>query len=502
MIWSGCAGQGQPRLLVVEDVHWADPPTLESLATLTQTIAGCPALLVMTSRIEGDPLDHAWRSHTAGSRFDDHRPRSSAPSGGGRPRWGVSRCQPRRRAGAASSGPPAIRCFSSSCCATPRSREAGVPGSVQSLVQARIDQLAAADKQAAAGSVGPRPALRSRRAPPSDRRPVDYDCGDLVRRFLVRPVGDEFLFAHALIRDAVYNSLLRPRRRELHRQAAAWFTGRDPVLRAEHLDRADDPAAPRAYLEAARAQAADYRYERARALIERGLALASESADRFALMCFQGDILHDLGAMAGRPCRLRACPGIELRTMASARRAWLGLAAVKRVTDDLDGAFADLDQAQAAAERCCALEQRAGVHFLRGNLHFPARQYRGVPRRASEEPAARPRDRVARVGGAGARRSGRRRIHARAPDQCLSPFPGLRRPSQSGWSRTHRGCQSADGGDHAVVRARVGRGPGGRPCRGRCGGPRRSPAGRDDRAPRGLLLPPRACRHCRGMVAR
>jgi predicted ATPase len=51
----------QPLLLVIEDVHWADRLTLEHLATLTETVDGCPALLVMTSRIEGDPLDHAWR---------------------------------------------------------------------------------------------------------------------------------------------------------------------------------------------------------------------------------------------------------------------------------------------------------------------------------------------------------------------------------------------------------------------------------------------------------
>ena len=52
-------------------------------------------------------------------------------------------------------------------------------------------------------------------------------------------------------------------------------------------------------------------------------------------------------------------------------RAWLGLAAVKRVTEDLDGAFADLEHAQIAAERAGLMEERARIHFLRGNLHFP-----------------------------------------------------------------------------------------------------------------------------------
>ena len=44
---------------------------------------------------------------------------------------------------------------------------------------------------------------------------------------------------------------------------------------------------------------------------------------------------------------------------------------MKRVTEDLNGAFADLDRAQAAAERCELVEMRARIHFLRGNLHFP-----------------------------------------------------------------------------------------------------------------------------------
>jgi predicted ATPase len=51
----------RPRLLVVEDLHWADRPTLADLARLAATVAQHTALLVMTSRIEGDPLDEAWR---------------------------------------------------------------------------------------------------------------------------------------------------------------------------------------------------------------------------------------------------------------------------------------------------------------------------------------------------------------------------------------------------------------------------------------------------------
>ena len=122
------------------------------------------------------------------------------------------------------------------------SAEAGVPGSVQSLVQARMDQLDARDKQAlqAAAIFGQRFALDALRHVIEQPRLRLHRLWS--RTSWSARMGDEFLFAHALIRDAVYDSLLKARRRELHRRAADWFAGRDLVLRAEHLDRAEDPA--------------------------------------------------------------------------------------------------------------------------------------------------------------------------------------------------------------------------------------------------------------------
>jgi tetratricopeptide (TPR) repeat protein len=354
----------QPLLLVVEDVHWADRPTLEHLATLTETVAGCPALLVMTTRIEGDPLDHAWHSSVATS------PLMTIDLGPLRPQEATALAGEYLDAGADF----ARRCIERAA-GNPlfleqllrhaeQSSAAGVPGSVHSLVQARMDQLDALHKQAlqAASVFGQRFALDALRhlidVP-------DYACATLVRRFLVRPVGDDFLFAHALIRDAVYDSLLRARRRELHLRAAAWFADRDLVLYAEHLDRANDSEAPRAYLEAA--------------LTERGLLLAADSADRFTLTCFLGEILHDLGVMseagAAFAAALEAAPDDAARC-----RARLGLAGVKRVTEDLEGAFADLERAEAEARRP---DRAARPHpFSARQSAFPARRYRGLSCRA------------------------------------------------------------------------------------------------------------------------
>jgi class 3 adenylate cyclase/tetratricopeptide (TPR) repeat protein len=359
----------QPLLLVVEDVHWADRPTLDQLAALAATVAACPALLVMTTRIEGDRLDHAWRSSAAGSPLltidlGPLRPQEATALAGA---YLDASAEFARRCMERAAGNPLF--LEQLLRHAEQSSAAGVPGSVQSLVQARMDQLEASDKQAlqAASIFGQRFALDALRYLVDD---ATYACAPLTRRFLIRPVDDDFLFAHALIRDAVYDSLLRARRRELHRRAAAWFAERDPVLHAEHLDRAEDPSAPQAYLTAARAQAADYRYERARALADRGLAIATAPGDRFALTCLLGEVLHDLGTMIESQAAYERA--LEAATDDPQRaQAWLGVAAVKRVTEDLDGAFADLDRAQAAAERHGLIERRAHIHFLRGNLHFP-----------------------------------------------------------------------------------------------------------------------------------
>jgi class 3 adenylate cyclase/tetratricopeptide (TPR) repeat protein len=359
----------QSLVLVIEDVHWADRLTLDHLATLTETVADCPALLVMTSRTEGDPLDRAWRSSTTGGPLmtidlGPLRPQEATEFAGA---YLDTTADFAQRCIERAAGNPLF--LEQLLRHAEQSSTAGVPGSVQSLVQARMDQLEPPDKRAlqAASVFGQRFALEALRHLIED---ADYACAPLVTRFLVRPEGDDFLFAHALIRDAVYASLLKTRRRELHRRAAAWFAERDLVLCAEHLDRAEDPQVPQAYLAAARAQAGEYHYERARALTERGLALATATADGFALTCLQGEILHDLGAMA----ESRAAYDRALEAAADDRErasAWLGLAAVKRVTEDLDGAFVDLDRAQTAAERHGLIEARARIHFLRGNLYFP-----------------------------------------------------------------------------------------------------------------------------------
>lgn len=363
------ASARRATLLVIEDVHWADPLTLKHLAEIAATVRDIAAVLVMTTRIEGDPLDSAWRGTTRASPLltidlAPLRQDEAMELAGGlmdATRHTALRCIER-----AEGNPLFLEQLLRNA---GESGDEAVPASIQSLVLARMDRLPARDKDALQGAsaIGQRFALDTLRHVIDD---PDYTCDSLIEQFLIRPEGEGYLFAHALIREGVYSSLLKKRRRALHRRAADWFADRDPVLKAEHLDRAGDPAAPSAYLEAALAQAESYHHERAMGLIERGLEIATAPEDNFALTCLMGQMLLDLGAIDRS---IQAYGGaLALAGDDTGRcRAWLGLAAGMRVEDRYDEALAVLEKAEAAAERHDLVRERAEIHHIRGNLYFP-----------------------------------------------------------------------------------------------------------------------------------
>ncbi|HEY6334299.1 MAG TPA: adenylate/guanylate cyclase domain-containing protein, partial [Alphaproteobacteria bacterium] len=58
-----------PTMIMVEDLHWADPLVLQHTAAIAAAVANGPGLLVATSRIEGDRLDAAWRAGCRATPF-------------------------------------------------------------------------------------------------------------------------------------------------------------------------------------------------------------------------------------------------------------------------------------------------------------------------------------------------------------------------------------------------------------------------------------------------
>ncbi len=362
------ASRARPVMLVVEDLHWAEAGLLGDLAALAVTTRDNPILLVMTSRFEGDPVDQAWRSTTRGAQLVtlDLGPLHERDA----------------RALAAGIIDPGSR-LAQACVARAEGnplfllqlvRNAtdidldAVPDSLQSVVQSRLDRLQPSDKQAlqAASVIGQRFGGDLLRHLVGD---ADYRCDTLVANFLVRPDGDEFLFAHALVRDGVYASLLRQTRRELHRKAASWFETRDPGLHAEHLERAEDERAPRAYAAASRASAARYHFEDALRFAMRGIDLARSDRDRFDLSMQRAEALRELGRTPESVDVYREMLNLA-ETDSDRGRAWIGIGAGLRVLSRIGEAMqalAEADQALAASD---LRPEKGAIHFIRGNLHF------------------------------------------------------------------------------------------------------------------------------------
>jgi len=357
-----------PHLVAVEDVHWANEVTLYILAQLAAAAEQCAAIIAMTTRFDGDPFDANWRAQSSGglAMMIDLKP---------------LRAEDAIRL--ASSVISVADEFSQQCVARAegnplfleqllRSRlddsRGLLPHSVQGVVLARLDSLAEPDRRALQAA-----SILGQRFSQDDLcvliNSPSYQCQPMVNRQLLRPEGDGYLFAHALIRDGVYASLTRNRRHDLHLKAATLYAERDPVLRAEHLDRAEDPQAVQAYLDAARCEAGSYRLERANAMATRGLELAKDREDRVRLGLAAGRLRLDAGqaksaadafvlAIAAADDDMDRCRGL------------VGLAAADRIMANIDKALESLRDAEIIAATADSPALLSEIHYMRGNLHF------------------------------------------------------------------------------------------------------------------------------------
>ncbi len=377
----GTAAAETPLLLVVEDVHWATPDALRQLADLTHAVETLPVLLMLTSRSEPDQLDLAWRA-TAGALITiDLRPLAESDSTAlaqdfaGVPAEAAATCVAR------ANGNPLFLTQLLAAVRDGASAATALPGSVQSLTLGRMDGLGAAERHAlrAAAVLGQRVPIAAVAAVAD----LDgYAPSPAVLGTLVTSDGERLRFVHALVRDAIYASLLESERAALHRAAAAWYHGRDVDLVAEHLAGAREPDAAAAFAAAANAALARHRADKALAAVARGLALAGdgaagaadrhrlklvESAARARALDLAGAADAAVAAAADAPDPLGRAQALILQATALSGR------------QQADAALAVLGEAEAAAGDVAGsgsattahAETLARIHALRGNIHFP-----------------------------------------------------------------------------------------------------------------------------------
>ncbi len=371
------AASARPQLLLVEDIHWASPELLRHLAALARAAPGAPMILLLTSRVEGDPIDRGWRASIHDSPFvtvdlAPLRPqevRRLAETLGEASSQFALLCVERAE------GNPLFleQLFRCASAGDAPDLSPVLPPTIHSLVLERMDRLTANDRAAlqAAAVIGKRFSQDNLRGICGE---PDLSCDTLIAANLVRPDNSDLLFAHALIQEAVYASTLKSRRRDLHRAAAQWFAQSDLVLFAEHLDRAEDADAAHAYLRAATQEAARQHFESALRLAERGGALAANVAREHMrvgcdLALLRGDVLREIGQSEESIVAFQAA--LDLAVDDEQRcRASMGIAAGYRVTGDFSAAMEALGQAEPIAERLELTLARSSIHYNRGNLFF------------------------------------------------------------------------------------------------------------------------------------
>ena len=249
-------------VVVVEDAQWADPSTLELLAHLAEQGGSEPIMFLYAARPEFAPVPTSGATPTdfelnrlnhdetltllRGSKWADQLPATAAEMVAER-----------------SGGVPLFVEELASEIADRGGEERGsqnIPATLADSLMARLDRLGAAKEIAQIASIIGREFSYPMLNAIADRTPSDLAAGlerllaaDVINNRAGQPEAS-YIFKHALLRDAAYDSLLRSRRRVLHGAVARALaerplqTEREPERLAYHLSEAGDAdAASRAW---------------------------------------------------------------------------------------------------------------------------------------------------------------------------------------------------------------------------------------------------------------
>ena len=247
--WLVAEAERQPVLVAWEDLHWADPTTLEYLGLLVEQAPTVPMLHVLTARPEFNP---PWpqRSHMTPLVLNRlERPQVEALMS---QRAGGKTLPPEvvQYIVAKTDGVPLyVEELTKMLLASPLLREeadqyvltgtlrtVAIPDTLQDALMARLDQLNRAKEVAQLGAVlGREFAYELLQAiAPQDENTLQAGLAQLVEAELLyqrgRPPRARYIFKHALIQDAAYASLLKSTRQQVHQQIAQVFEAQFPAF--------------------------------------------------------------------------------------------------------------------------------------------------------------------------------------------------------------------------------------------------------------------------------
>ena len=247
------AASDKPVVTVLEDAHWADSATIDLVAQLIPQLGDLPVLLLVTHRPEFVPpwpddsinglvlgaigdeaIETLVKQVAQGRELPSGLTRSIVAKAGGIPLFAEELTRNLLdTVGDRELGPETAKSIS-------------IPSTLKDSLMERLDRLEGAKELAQLGSViGREFSADMLRFIVPDHPDIDGGIDLLCRSGLAYeqqgPGSNAIVFNHALVQDAAYETLLKKRRREIHRSigeamlaGASAFAGAEPETVARH----------------------------------------------------------------------------------------------------------------------------------------------------------------------------------------------------------------------------------------------------------------------------
>jgi predicted ATPase len=247
---AGAAARKQPTVLLYEDVHWADPTSLEALDLLIDRVRSFPLLVVLTHRPEFQPRWGA-HGHVAGlnlSKLTRAQSGAMVSNLAGNKALPVDLVQ---QILAKTDGVPLfVEELTKSILESNQLKETAdryeyvgtarsitIPATLRDSLMARLDRYMPVKEIAQIGAAIGREFSYELVAAVAPRAKAELE--DALERLIASglafrrgtPPDATYTFKHALVQDAAYDSLLKSRRHELHHKIARVIEERFPNIK-------------------------------------------------------------------------------------------------------------------------------------------------------------------------------------------------------------------------------------------------------------------------------
>ena len=219
-----------PVLLILEDAHWIDPTSQELFDLVVPVVASHRVLAIITHRPEYTP---PWSdlSHVTQVALD-RLGRSEAAAMAAR----VSDAAlPDHLLDEIVTRTDGVPLFVEELTKTVvEDADVSVPATLQDSLMARLDRLGSAKEIAQIGACIGREFSHDLLAmvSPLTQAELSEALLQLVHAELIHRAGSDYIFKHALVQDAAYDTLLRTRRQELHERIGMAIEERLPEIAA------------------------------------------------------------------------------------------------------------------------------------------------------------------------------------------------------------------------------------------------------------------------------